>query len=80
MLASKPNLLIIDVFAVHLDALTAQRVARKLGTIAKSAGITMIVSTNRPEVIKALGPTKIIYVGYGTARVVKSRNPSMRSR
>ncbi len=71
MLSSKPNLLIIDEFAAHLDALTAQRVARKLGTIAKNAGITVIVSTNRSEIIKALGPTKIIYVGYGTAYIVK---------
>ena len=71
MLASKPNLLIIDELAAHLDTLTAQRVARKLGTIAKSAGVTVIVSTNRPEIIKALGPTKIVYVGYGTAYMVK---------
>jgi len=71
MLASKPNLLIIDEFAAHLDALTAQRVARKFGTIAKNAGITVIVSTNRPEIIKAIGPTKMIYVGYGAAYMVK---------
>jgi len=71
LLASKPNLLIIDEFAAHLDALTAQRVARKLSTIARSAGITVIVSTNRPEVIRALGPTKIIFVGYGTAFAVR---------
>ncbi len=67
LLASKPNLLVIDEFAAHLDALTAQRVARKLSTIARSAGITLIVSTNRPEIIRALGPTKIVFVGYGTA-------------
>ncbi len=71
LLASKPNLLIIDEFAAHLDSLTAQRVARKLSTIARSAGITVIVSTNRPEVIKALGPTKIVFVGYGTAYTIK---------
>ncbi len=71
LLASRPNLLIIDEFAAHLDALTAQRVARKLSSIAREAGITVIVSTNRPEVIKALSPTKIIYVGYGTAYAVR---------
>ncbi len=71
LLASKPNLLIIDEFAAHLDALTAQRVARKLGTIAREAGITVIISTNRPEIIRAIGPTKIIYVGYGTAYAIK---------
>ncbi|HDI02046.1 MAG TPA: ATP-binding cassette domain-containing protein, partial [Ignisphaera sp.] len=71
LLASKPNLLIIDEFAAHLDALTAQRVARKLGTIAREAGITVIISTNRPEIIKSIGPTKIIYVGYGTAYAIR---------
>ncbi|NPA97101.1 MAG: GNAT family N-acetyltransferase [Crenarchaeota archaeon] len=71
LLASKPNLLIIDEFAAHLDALTAQRVARKLSSIARSAGITVIVSTNRPEVIRALGPDKIVFVGYGTAYAVR---------
>lgn len=71
LLASRPNLLIIDEFAAHLDALTAQRVARKLGSIAREAGITVIVSTNRPEIIKAIGPTKIIYVGYGTAYAIR---------
>ncbi len=70
LLASKPNILVIDEFAAHLDALTAQRVARKLSSIARSAGITLIVSTNRPEVIRALSPTKIVFVGYGTAYAV----------
>ncbi len=71
LLASKPNVLVIDEFAAHLDALTAQRVARKLSAIARSAGITLIVSTNRPEVIRALSPDKIVYVGYGTAYAIK---------
>jgi len=71
LLASKPNLLIIDEFAAHLDALTAQRVARKLSSIARGAGITLIVSTNRPEIIKALAPDKLVFVGYGTAYAVK---------
>jgi len=70
LLASKPNLLIIDEFTAHLDSLTAQRVARKLSAIARSAGITLIVSTNRPEIIRSLAPNKIIYVGYGTAYAV----------
>ncbi len=78
LLASRPNLLVIDEFAAHLDALTAQRVARKLGAIARSSGITVIVSTNRPEVIRALGPTKIIYVGYGTASIIKFEESELR--
>jgi len=75
MLASKPNLLIIDEFTAHLDRLTAQRVARKLSRIARSAGITLIASTNRPEVLKALAPDKIILVGYGTAYVERREGP-----
>ena len=69
LLAEKPNLLIIDEFAAHLDSLTAQRVARKLGKLARQAGITLIVATNRPDVIEALNPDKIIYVGYGKALI-----------
>ncbi len=65
MLASRPNLLVIDEFAAHLDALTAQKVARKLSEIARRAGITVIAATNRIEVVRALTPDKIIYVGYG---------------
>lgn len=67
LLAEKPNLLVIDEFTAHLDSLTAQRVARKLGTLARKAGITVIVATNRSEVLNTLNPDKIIYVGYGTA-------------
>ncbi len=71
LLSRKPNLLIIDEFAAHLDVLTAQRVSRKLASIARSAGITLIVSTHRPEVVEALVPDKIIYVGE-VVRVEKS--------
>ncbi len=71
LLAAKPNLVIIDEFTAHLDRLTARRVARKLGKITRQAGITLIVSTNRPEVLKSLAPDKLILVGYGTAVVLK---------
>lgn len=67
LLALKPNLLVIDEFTAHLDSLTAQRVAYKLGRIARESGITVIVATNRVEVIKALSPNKMIFVGYGGA-------------
>lgn len=65
LLAEKPNLIVIDEFTAHLDVLTAQRVARKIGGLARKAGITLIVATNRPEVIDALSPDKILLVGYG---------------
>ncbi len=79
LLASKPNLLVIDEFAAHLDALTAQRVARKLGQLVRNAGITLIVATNRPEVIRALSPDKLVYVGYGTAVAEKYEPGRLRS-
>ncbi len=71
LLASKPNLLVIDEFAAHLDALTAQRVARKLAQLVRNAGITLIVATNRHEVLRALSPDKIVFVGYGRAYATK---------
>jgi len=73
MLAAKPNLVIVDEFTAHLDRLTAQRVARKLAKITRQAGITLIVSTNRPEVLRALAPDRLVLVGYGTAYVMKTR-------
>ncbi len=73
LLAEKPNLLIIDEFTAHLDSLTAQRVARKIGVLARRTGLTLIVASNRPEVLDALNPDKIIYVGYGTATEVERR-------
>ncbi len=62
LLASKPNILVIDEFTAHLDSLTAMRVARKLGQIARRFKLTLIVATNRPEVLRSLSPDKIIYV------------------
>ena len=71
LIASKPNLLVVDEFAAHLDPQTAQRVARKLSQLCRKAGITLVVATNRLEVLRALYPDKVVIVGYGTV-VVKS--------
>ncbi len=65
LLAHKPNILIIDEFAAHLDVSTAMRISRKLSSLARKAGITLIIATHRPPVIEALEPDSIIYVGYG---------------
>ncbi|AFN04025.1 ABC transporter ATP-binding protein [Pyrococcus furiosus DSM 3638] len=67
LLAEKPNLILIDEFAAHLDTLTAMRVARKVAEIIREAGITAVIITHRPEVVKALDPDRILFVGYGTA-------------
>jgi len=64
-LAMKPSLMLIDEFAAHLDEMTAIRVARKIAEIARDAGITLIAVTHRKEIIDALSPDKILYVGYG---------------
>jgi|GEM_PF-6890396 len=45
------------------------RVARKVSEIAREAGITAIIITHRPEVVKALDPDKVLFVGYGTVIV-----------
>ncbi len=71
LLAEKPNLILIDEFAAHLDTLTAMRVAQKLAKLVREAGITAIVVTHGVEVIKALAPNKIIFVGYGTAKLAR---------
>jgi len=66
LLAERPNLLLLDEFAAHLDALTAMRIARGLGKLVREAGITAVVVTHRREVLKALDPDRILFVGYGT--------------
>jgi ABC-type ATPase with predicted acetyltransferase domain len=71
ILAEKPNLVVIDEFAAHLDPLTAQRVARKLGILARRIGATLIVSTNRREILRALAPDSIVFVGYGAAHKIE---------
>ena len=73
VLAERPNVLIIDELGSNLDVLTATRVAKKLGEICRSAGITVIAVTHRAEVMKAIAPDKVIYVGYGTCYYEKVR-------
>ncbi|MDV3103529.1 ATP-binding cassette domain-containing protein [Thermococcus waiotapuensis] len=69
LLAEKPNLLLIDEFAAHLDTLTAMRVAKKVAEIIREAGITALIITHRQEVVRALDPDKLLFIGYGTARI-----------
>ncbi len=73
LLAERPNLLVIDEFTAHLDTLTAMRVARKLNEVARKHKITLVVATHRKEVIDALSPDKILYVGYGTIKVIERK-------
>jgi len=65
LLASKPNLLVIDEFTAHLDPITAAWVAGRVARIARKHGITVIVATHRREVVKSMGPDRILIVGYG---------------
>ena len=66
LLAARPDLLLIDEFAAHLDGANARRVARSLAKLAREAGITLVVSSHREEVRQAIEPDQIIYVGYGS--------------
>ncbi len=65
-LAHRPNLLLIDEFAAHLDPRTAVRVGRKLAELARRYGITLVLVTHRPELLRVLEPDTIYMVGYGT--------------
>ena len=47
LFAEKPNLIIIDEFAAHLDPLSAKRVARKVAEMCRKAGITLVLATHR---------------------------------
>jgi len=66
LLAARPDLLLLDEFAAHLDAASARRLARALARLVRDAGITLVVSSHRGEVREALEPDRIIYVGYGS--------------
>ncbi|WP_456410540.1 GNAT family N-acetyltransferase [Oceanithermus sp.] len=66
LLAGRPDLLIVDEFAAHLDGANARRVARALSKLAREAGITLMISSHREEVRRALEPDRIVFVGYGS--------------
>lgn len=66
ILAQRPNLVLIDEFAAHLDPLTARRLARRMSQLAREKGITLVLVTHRQEVLSALEPDAIYMVGYGT--------------
>ncbi|NPA87024.1 MAG: GNAT family N-acetyltransferase [Candidatus Diapherotrites archaeon] len=65
VLAERPNLLVIDEFAAHLDTLTAMRIARKVVRLAREKNITLVLVTHRPELLKVIKPDRLLYVGYG---------------
>ncbi len=72
LLAQRPNVIIIDEFAAHLDYITARKVARKLVSLARKFGITLILVVHRGDVLEVLNPDKIVFVGYGGVKVEKS--------
>lgn len=69
LLAARPNLLLIDEFAAHLDPQMALRVARKVAALCRQHGITLIAATHRPEVVQGLDPDLTLIAGYGLFRV-----------
>jgi len=66
LLAGRPDLLLVDEFAAHLDGPNARQLARALARLAREVGITLVVSSHRVEVRAALEPDRIVYVGYGS--------------
>ncbi len=69
MIAEGANLIVIDEFCSHLDPKTSMRVARSFSEMCRELGITAIIITHRSEVIDALAPDKLVYVGYGLVGV-----------
>ncbi len=69
LLASKPNVLLVDEFTAHLDPVTGMWVAGRISKIARAHRITLIVATHRREILEALQPDKILVVGYGKVYV-----------
>ncbi len=65
LLAERPNLVLVDEFAAHLDPALAARVARKVVALLRRLGITAVIATHRPEVVRALEPDRVLVVGYG---------------
>ncbi|GBD19025.1 Methionine import ATP-binding protein MetN [bacterium HR27] len=65
LLAERPNLVLLDEFAAHLDPALASRVARKIAMLLRRLHITALIATHRPEVVRALEPDRILVVGYG---------------
>lgn len=65
LLAQRPNLLLLDEFGAHLDPPAASRVARKVAQLCREKGITLVLATHRPEVVRALSPDRVYLVGHG---------------
>lgn len=70
LLATQPNLLLLDEFAAHLDSAAASRVARKLAELCREKGVTVVLATHRPEALRALQPDRALVVGHGGVAVV----------
>ncbi len=66
LLAHRPNVVLIDEFAAHLDPTTAVRVARRMSQLAREKALTLVLVTHRREVLDALEPDEVYLVGYGT--------------
>ncbi|HZU07438.1 MAG TPA: AAA family ATPase [Chloroflexota bacterium] len=65
LLAQRPNLLLVDEFAAHLDPASATRLARRMAALVRDKRLTLVVATHRPEVIEALEPDALYFCGYG---------------
>ncbi len=65
LLARRPNIIVIDEFAAHLDPVTASWVARRLSKLSRQHGVTLIVATHRREVLRSLSPDRVLVIAEG---------------
>ncbi len=65
LLARRPNLVVIDEFAAHLDPVTAGWVARRLSKFARQHSVTLIVATHRREVLRNLYSDRVLVIAEG---------------
>jgi len=64
LLAARPDLLLLDDLAARQSREGGLFLARALARLVREAGMTLIASTAREEVRRALEPDNVIYVGY----------------
>jgi len=78
LLASRCNVWIADDFLCNLDSITANAVAQGISRIAKSVGATLITSTSRYDVARALCPDTVLHKPFGASQMIMTKEQFLR--